>query len=87
MTLSSILASAGTKTIGLSVFNLQQSGDYNLAYAFSVLIVLLIVCGYALVQYVCREPVKKEKREKRRNAGLLRLYPLKASQKMEESVL
>ena len=87
MTLSSILASAGTKTIGLSVFNLQQSGDYNLAYAFSVLIVLLIVCGYTLIQYVCREPVKKGKREKRQNAGLFRQYPFKVSHKMEGSAL
>ena len=87
MTLSSILASAGTKTIGLSVFNLQQSGDYNLAYAFSVLIVLLLVCGYALVQVVCREPVKKAPSSKEVMVGRLLSSRSQHPRKMEESVL
>lgn len=86
MTLSSILAAAGTKTIGLTVFNFQQSGDYNIAYALSVLIVLLILCGYAFVQYVCREPAQKRKRMRGRHAEPSRDRP-ETSQKMEGTVL
>ncbi len=51
LTLSSMLASAGTKTIGLMIFNFQQAGDYNLAAAMSVIIVLLVLAGYFLVNY------------------------------------
>ena len=49
LTLSSMLASAGTKTIGLTIFNYQQGGDYNLAAAMSVLITILVVAGYCLL--------------------------------------
>ena len=49
LTLSSMLASAGTKTIGLTIFNYQQGGDYNLAAAMSVLITILVVTGYCLI--------------------------------------
>ena len=49
LTLSSMLASAGTKTIGLTIFNYQQGGDYNLAAAMSVLVTILVVAGYCLV--------------------------------------
>lgn len=49
LTLSSMLASAGTKTIGLTIFNYQQGGDYNLAAAMSVLITVLVIAGYCLV--------------------------------------
>ena len=47
LSLSSMLASAGTKTIGLSIYNLQQSGNYNMAYAFSTVVILLI--GIAII--------------------------------------
>lgn len=50
VTLSSLLASAGTRTIGLAIFNFQQSGDYNLAAALSTLVVLLILGGYGVAQ-------------------------------------
>ena len=46
LTLSSLLAGAGTKTIGLTIFNLQQGGDYSISAALSTLIVLLILGGY-----------------------------------------
>lgn len=49
LTLSSMLASAGTKTIGLTIFNYQQGGDYNLAAAMSVMITVMIITGYCLV--------------------------------------
>lgn len=38
-----MLAAAGTKTIGLTIFNLQQSGDYALSAALSTVIVLVIM--------------------------------------------
>ena len=48
VTLSSMLAAAGTRTIGLTIFNLQQSGDYNLSSAMSSVIVAIVLMGYAL---------------------------------------
>ena len=42
LTLSSMLASAGTKTIGLTIFNLQQGGDYSLSAAMSAVIVFIV---------------------------------------------
>lgn len=38
LTLSSVMASANTKTIGLAIFNLQQAGDYGLSAAVSSVI-------------------------------------------------
>ncbi|QNK41992.1 ABC transporter permease [Caproicibacter fermentans] len=87
MTLSSILASAGTKTIGLTVFNFQQSGDYNIAYAFSVLIVILILFGYGLIQYVCRESGGKKERSPEHDAEGSHSSHKDALKKMEESIL
>ena len=46
LTLSSILAGADTKTIGLTIFNFQQAGDYNLSAAMSTLIVLMVLGGF-----------------------------------------
>lgn len=46
VTLSSMLSSAGTKTVGLTIFNLQQAGDYNLSMAMSATIVGLLLIGY-----------------------------------------
>lgn len=48
LTLSSMLAAAGTKTIGLTIFNLQQAGNYNISSALSSIIVLLILAIYFL---------------------------------------
>ncbi len=60
LTLSSMLASAGTRTIGLTIFNYQQGGDYNLAAAMSVIVTLLVVAGYCLAN---RKKLKSEYRE------------------------
>jgi iron(III) transport system permease protein len=49
LTLSSILSAAGTKTIGLTVFNFQQSGDYILSSTMSACIMSLAFGGY----FVC----------------------------------
>lgn len=46
LTLSSMLAAAGTKTIGLTIFSLQQGGDFNLSAAMSMVIVIMIGLGY-----------------------------------------
>lgn len=46
VTLSSMLSEAGTKTIGLTIFNLQQAGDYNLSMAMSATTVALLFFGY-----------------------------------------
>lgn len=43
LTLSSLLAAAGSKTIGLTIFNLQTSGDNSIAQAYSVLVTLFIL--------------------------------------------
>ena len=59
LTLSSMLASAGTKTIGLTIFNFQQSGDYNLSAAMSAVIVVMVLTGYCLVAL---KPAEKKKR-------------------------
>ena len=61
LTLSSMLASAGTKTIGLTIFNFQQSGDYNLSAAMSAVIVVMVLTGYCLVAL---KPAEKRREEK-----------------------
>lgn len=50
LTLSSLLAGAGTRTIGLAIFSFQQAGDYDLAAAFSTCIVGAVLIGYAALQ-------------------------------------
>lgn len=42
LTMSSVMSSASTKTIGLAIFNLQQGGDYNLAAAVSIILIIII---------------------------------------------
>ena len=55
LTLSSMLAAAGTRTIGLMIFNFQQAGDYNLAAAMSAVIVLFVLAGYLVLRRNNRE--------------------------------
>lgn len=79
LTLSSILAAAGTKTIGLTIFNFQQAGDYNLAAAMSAIIVVIVLTGYVLIyggkthegtlEVKVRESVNKEFNPKVREYG------------------
>lgn len=85
MTLSSILAAAGTKTIGLTIFDFQQSGDYNLDYAFSVVIVVLILCGYGLVQCIGGGSHRKKENTARRRPGAAGSCRSEALKKMEET--
>lgn len=79
LTLSSILAAAGTKTIGLTIFNFQQAGDYHLAAAMSSVIVFLVVLAYLILVGGNRENKNLEERindtlNKKSNAKV-RKYP------------
>lgn len=49
LTLSSLLAAADSKTVGLTIFNLQTGGDTNAAQAYSVLLTVFVV-GIILVR-------------------------------------
>ena len=70
LTLSSILSAAGTKTIGLTVFNFQQAGDYSLAAAMSAVVVLIVLGGYgAALAYKKLFERQKEKKNETTEAG------------------
>ena len=43
LTLSSLMAAADAKTVGLTIFNLQTGGDNNIAQAYSVMLTLFIL--------------------------------------------
>lgn len=43
LTVSALLWSAGTQTLGVVIYNLDDSGSYNLAAALAVLVVLMVV--------------------------------------------
>ena len=45
LTMSSVLSSVSTKTIGLAIFNLQQAGEYGAAAAVSAVILLLMAAA------------------------------------------
>lgn len=48
LTMSSVMASADTKTVGLAIFNLQQAGDYSLAAAVSAVILGVMILAYGV---------------------------------------
>ena len=48
LTMSSVMASTNTRTIGLLIFNLQQAGDYSLAAAVSAVILAFMMLGCLL---------------------------------------
>ncbi|WP_138160478.1 ABC transporter permease [Peptoniphilus catoniae] len=52
LSLSAILSGPFTKTIGLFIFNLQQAGDYNLAYAMSTLVLIVLLAMYILMEKI-----------------------------------
>ncbi|AYJ47458.1 ABC transporter permease [Rhodococcus sp. P1Y] len=49
LTMSVLLVAPGTQTLGVSIFNLQQAGDYNAAAALSLLVALAGIAGLGLV--------------------------------------
>lgn len=56
LTMSSVMSSASTKTIGLAIFNLQQAGDYSLAAAVSaVILAVILLCGLVRLIYTTRK--------------------------------
>jgi len=70
LTLSSILSAAGTKTIGLTVFNFHQAGDYNLSIAMSAIIVVFILGGCVISLHCEKESGRrKENAHDRIEAG------------------
>lgn len=60
LTLSSMLSAAGTKTIGLTVFSFQQSGDYILSTTMSTIIIALAFCGY-FMSYIIQKIYEKRR--------------------------
>ncbi|SNT26533.1 ABC transporter permease [Rhodococcoides kyotonense] len=48
LTMSVLLVAPGTQTLGVSIFNLQQAGDYNAAAALSLLVALVGLAGLGL---------------------------------------
>lgn len=49
LTMSVLLVAPGTQTLGVSIFNLQQAGDYNAASALSLLVALVGIAALGLV--------------------------------------
>jgi iron(III) transport system permease protein len=43
LTISALLWSAGTQTLGVAIYNLDDSGSYDMASALSVLVVVMIL--------------------------------------------
>ena len=56
LTISILLVSPGTTTIGVQLFNLQQSGNYNQA---SALALMFVVIGIAALAPTVRNPAKE----------------------------
>jgi iron(III) transport system permease protein len=50
LTVSALLWSAGTQTLGVAIYNLDDSGSYDLASALSVLVVLMVVVLMLLLE-------------------------------------
>jgi len=50
LTVSALLWSAGTQTLGVVIYNLDDSGSYSLASALSVLVVLMVVMLMLLLE-------------------------------------
>lgn len=74
LTLSSMLAAAGTKTIGLTIFSLQQGGDYSLSAAMSSVIVFVVVLIYGLtagMQDKGKEETQIKKKKSRDRTGAM----------------
>lgn len=49
LTVSSLLWSSGSETIGLVIFNFEQAGNTTYSTAFSTIIVLLILIGFMII--------------------------------------
>ncbi|RUM08438.1 ABC transporter permease [Rhizobium chutanense] len=54
LTISALLWSAGTQTLGVAIYNLDDSGSSDLASALSVLIVLMVVVMMLLLEVLAK---------------------------------
>lgn len=54
LTVSALLWSAGTQTLGVVIYNLDDSGSFDLAAALSVLVVLMVVVLMVLLEFLGR---------------------------------
>ena len=54
LTISALLWSAGTQTLGVAIYNLDDSGSSNLASALSVLVVLMVVFMMLLLELLAK---------------------------------
>ncbi|MDO1584419.1 ABC transporter permease [Rhizobium oryzicola] len=52
LTVSALLWSAGTQTLGVAIYNLDDSGSFNLASALSVLVVVMVIAVMAVLELV-----------------------------------
>ncbi len=50
LTVSALLWSAGTQTLGVAIYNLDDSGSFNLASALSVLVVIMVIAMMLLLE-------------------------------------
>ncbi|UXT41305.1 iron ABC transporter permease [Agrobacterium tumefaciens] len=54
LTVSALLWSAGTQTLGVLIYNLDDSGSFDLASALSVLVVIMVIFLMALLEILGR---------------------------------
>ncbi len=54
LTVSALLWSAGTQTLGVAIFNLDDSGSSDLASALSVLVVLMVIALMAALEFIAK---------------------------------
>lgn len=54
LTVSALLWSAGTQTLGVAIYNLDDSGSFNLAAALSVLVVAMVVVLMMMLELMAR---------------------------------
>ncbi|NEJ72213.1 ABC transporter permease subunit [Rhizobium phaseoli] len=54
LTISALLWSAGTQTLGVAIYNLDDSGSLDLASALSVLVVLMVVVMMLLLELLAK---------------------------------
>jgi iron(III) transport system permease protein len=54
LTISALLWSAGTQTLGVAIYNLDDSGSFNLASALSVLVVVMVVAMMIVLELMAK---------------------------------
>ncbi|MCC2610318.1 ABC transporter permease [Neorhizobium petrolearium] len=54
LTISALLWSAGTQTLGVAIYNLDDSGSFNLASALSVLVVIMVVVMMLVLELMAK---------------------------------